>query len=140
MTAERKNIKSDIDTLDRILYLLRYKQSVFIEESSEKDLEKVTDYVKSIMSKLENKRQKMPIGYRYTGTFYLKKSYPLPSESVKIKGAAFMREDLVSWVIESDDEYAKNLWYVREIFKDKDMKQRINRDEAEPVFEEKKKR
>ena len=140
MTAERKNIKSDIDTLDRILYLLRYKQSVLIEESSDKDFEKVTDYVESLMTKLEGKCQKMPIGYRYTGTFYLKKSYPLPSESVKIKGAAFMREDLVSWVIESDDEYAKNLWYVREIFKDKDMKQRINRDEAEPVFEEKKKR
>ncbi len=95
MTAQRKNLKSDIDTLDRILYLLRYKQSVFIEESSEKDLEKVTDYVKSIMTKLEDKSQKMPIGYRYTGTFYLKKPYTLPSESVKIKGSAFVREDLV---------------------------------------------
>ncbi len=59
---------------------------------------------------------------------------------MKIKGAAFMREGLVSWVIESDDEYAKNLWYVRELYKDKDMKQRITKDEAEPVFEEKKKR
>ena len=57
MTAERKNIKSDIDTLDRILYLLRYKQSVLIEESSDKDFEKVTDYVESVMTKLEGKRQ-----------------------------------------------------------------------------------
>jgi hypothetical protein len=59
MTAERKNIKSDIDTLDRILHLLRYKQSVFIEESNDKDFEKVTDYVESVMAKLEGKRQKM---------------------------------------------------------------------------------
>jgi hypothetical protein len=29
---------------------------------------------------------------------------------------------------------------VRELFKDKAMKQRITKDEAEPVFEEKKKR
>jgi hypothetical protein len=38
--------------------------------------------MKSIMSKLEDKCDKMPIGHRYTGTFYLRKAYKIPFEGV----------------------------------------------------------
>ena len=137
MTAQRKNLKTDIDTLDRILDLINYKKDAFVEYSSESDLEKVIDYVNKTKAKIEKKRQSLPIGHRFSGTFYLKKPYTVPSEAVKIKGSAFMPEHLVSWKIESDDEYANNLWYVREIFKDKDMKERVKRDDGLAVFEEK---
>ena len=94
------------------------------------------------MSKLEDKCNKMPIGHRYTGTFYVKKpyTYALPSEAVKLKGSAFMSEDLVSWIIDSEDEYAKNLYYVRSIFKDKKMKTTLQREDGEEVFAVKKER
>jgi len=137
MTAQRKNLKSDIDTLERILDLVNYKKDAFVEYSSESELKKLVDYVNKTKTKIEKNRQSLPIGHRYTGTFYLKKPYTVSNEAVKIKGSAFMPEHLVSWKIESDDEYANNLWYVREIFKDKDMKERVKRDDGLAVFEEK---
>ena len=136
--AQRKNTKTDIDSIDRALNLLVWKKDVFIRESSEKEYEKAIGYVKSIMSKLEDKCDKLPIGHRYTGTFYLKKPYSIPYESVKIKGSAFMREDLVMWTIESDNEYAKNVYYVRDVYKEKKMKTTFKREDCEEVFEVKK--
>ena len=56
-------------------------------------------------------------------------------QSVKLKGSAFMSEDLVSWIIDSEDEYAKNLYYVRSIFKDKGMKTLLEREDGDGVFE-----
>jgi len=90
------------------------------------------------MSKLEDKCEKLPIGHRYTGTFYLRKPYTIPYEAIKIKGSAFLREDLISWVIESDDECAKNLGCFRSVYKDKKMKTTLQRDDGEAVFAVKK--
>ena len=50
-----------------------------------------------------------------------------------------MSEDLVSWIIQSEDEYAKNLYYVRSIFKDKTMKIILKREDGDAVFQSKKK-
>ena len=133
--AERKNTKTNIDSLNRISYLLDYNKETLLSESSESSFNHASDYIKSIAGKLEGRKNKLPIGHRYTGTFYLKKPYTLPSESVKIKGSAFMREDLVSWTIESDNEYAKNVYYVRDIFKEKAMKTTLKREDGEAVFE-----
>ena len=137
MTAQRKNLKSDIDTLDRILDLINYKKDAFVEYSSESELKKLVDYVNKTKTKIEKKRKNLPIGHRFSGTFYLKKPYTMPCEAVKIKGSAFMPEHLVSWKIESKDEYAKNLWYVRDVFKDKGMKERVRREDGVEVFESK---
>ena len=137
--AQRKNTKADIDSLDRALSLLVWKKDVSIRESSEKEYGKAIGYVKSIISKLENKCDKLPIGHRYTGTFYLKKPYTIPYEAIKIKGAAFLREDLVSWTIESNDEYAKNLGCFRSVYKDKKMNTTLQRDDGVAVFEVKEK-
>ena len=78
----------------------------------------------------------MPIGHRYSGVFYLKKPYTIPSEAVKIKGSAFVREDLVMWTIDSDDEYAKSVYYVREVYLDKEMTVKLTREDCGEVFEE----
>ena len=138
--AQRKNTKTDIDSIDRALNLLVWKKDVFIRESSEKEYEKAIGYVKSIMSKLEDKCDKLPIGHRYTGTFYLRKAYKIPFEAVKIKGSVFMREDLQSWVVESDDEYAKDLGCFRNVYKEKKMINTFKREDGEVVFEVKKER
>ncbi|WP_192485186.1 MULTISPECIES: hypothetical protein [Cysteiniphilum] len=133
--AQRKNLKADISTLNQITHLLNYKKKTFIEQSSEADFNNALDYVNKTIAKLQDKRQKLPIGHRYTGVFYLKKPYAVPSEAMKIKGSAFMREDLVSWTIESDDEYAKSLYYVREVYLNKEMTVRLMREDCEAVFE-----
>ena len=136
MTAERKQTKNDINTLNQIVHLLNYKKKTFVEQSSELDFNNALDYVNKIIAKLENKRQKLPIEHRYTGVFYLKKPYTIPSEAVKIKGSAFVREDLVMWTIESDDEYAKSVYYVREVYLDKEMTVRLTREDCKAVFDQ----
>jgi hypothetical protein len=73
--AQRKNLKADISTLSQITHLLNYKKKTFIEQSSEDDFNNAIDYVNKMLAKLEDKRQKLPIGHRYTGVFYLKKPY-----------------------------------------------------------------
>ena len=137
MIGERKNLKADISTLSQITHLLNYKKKAFIEQSSEDDFNNTLDYVNKTIAKIEDKRQKLPIGHRYTGVFYLKKPYTIPSEAVKIKGSAFVREDLVSWTIESDDEYAKNVYYVRDVYLNKEMTVRLKRADCVEVFDEK---
>ena len=47
-----------------------------------------------------------------------------------------MPEHLVSWKIEPKDEYAKNLWYMRDVYKDKGMKERVKREDGVEVFED----
>ena len=134
MPSKRKNIKSNIDVLHRIMSNFEYIKDSLAEYSSDKDYNKAVEYVNKMVDKLEVERDKLPIGHRFTGTFYLKKPYTVPSESVKIKGAAFMREDLVMWTIESDDEYAKNLYYVRDVYRDKKMSVKLKREDGEAVF------
>ncbi|WP_203368834.1 hypothetical protein [Cysteiniphilum marinum] len=135
MIGERKNLKADISTLNQITHLLNYKKKTFIEHSSDNDFNNALDYVNKTIAKIEDKRQKLPIGHRYTGVFYLKKPYTIPSEAVKIKGSVFVREDLVMWTIESDDEYVKNVYYVREVYLNKEMTVRLKREDCVEVFE-----
>jgi hypothetical protein len=53
--AQRKNTKTDIDSLDRVLNLLVWKKDVFINESSEKEYEKAIGYARENTSiKVEN--------------------------------------------------------------------------------------
>ena len=92
MIDERKNLKSDISTLNQITHLLNYKKKDFIEQSSEDDFNNALDYFNKTIAKLEDKRQKLPIGHCYTGLFYLKNPFTVTSEAVKIKGSAFVRE------------------------------------------------
>jgi hypothetical protein len=134
--AQRKNLKADISTLNQITHLLNYKKKTLIEQSSEDDFDNALDYVNKTIAVIEDKRQKLPIGHRYTGVFYLKKPYTITSEAVKIKGSAFMREDLVSWTIESDDEYVKNIYYVREVYLDKEMTKALKREDCKAVLDQ----
>ena len=135
MPSKRKNIKANIDVLHRIISNFEYIKDSLIEYSTDKEYNKVLDYVNKMVTKLEVERDKLPIGHRFTGTFYLKKPYTVPSESVKIKGAAFIREDLVMWTIESDDEYTKNLYYVRDVYRDKKMTVKLKREDGVEVFD-----
>jgi len=47
-----------------------------------------------------------------------------------------MREDLVSWVMESEDDYAKNLYYVRDVYRDKKMMVKLKREDGEAVYKD----
>jgi hypothetical protein len=59
----------------------------------------------------------------------------MPSEAVKIKGSAFVREDLVMWTIDSADEYAKSVYYVRDVYLNKEMTVKLTREDCGAVFD-----
>lgn len=134
--AKRLYTQKDINLIDHIQHNLKRLKDQCVKHSSEEEYKHALDYLKSIEVKLEAEHKKLPKGHRFTGTFYLKKPYTIPAESVKIKGSAFMREDLVSWWIHSDNEYTKNMWYVRSVYKDKNMTKELKREDGEPVFDE----
>jgi hypothetical protein len=86
-----------------------------------------------LISKLSNEVQSLPIGYRYTGIFYLKKPYVLPATFEKYSGVIFMREDLISWHIESGTE-RQDYSYHQHIFKEPSTDSELKREDAEPVY------
>lgn len=59
----------------------------------------------------------MPIGFRYTGTFYTKNSYTIPPTFEKHEGAVYMREDLMSWQIEEEETENQGYTYRKNIYK-----------------------
>ena len=76
---------------------------------------------------------KIPIGYRYTGIFYIKKAYTFPPAYEEINGSAFMREDLSSWKIENEERFKFS--HHRAIFREADDTIPIKREDAKPVFQ-----
>ncbi|OIN82977.1 hypothetical protein [Francisella sp. TX07-6608] len=137
MIGLRKKIQADINHLNRVIDLYNYKKDIFISKSSEEQYQLTYKYLQSVLQVTEQDLQKIPIGHKYTGIFYLRKNnYNGTFDILKINGSAFMREDLVSWSLEADDEYIRNICYVRDIYKDKKLKNIIKREDGKPIFEE----
>ena len=112
-------------------------------ESFEKDLiglvgqdayQQTIKHYDDVIAKLTDEMQILPTGYRYTGTFYLKVPYVVPTGWEKIEGSAFMREDLISWEIENQDDTKKYYGYCRAIFKKPEFNTEISKEEAVPVY------
>ena len=135
MEQTRKEIKSNRYALKSIIESINRKKKTLVEFSDEKKYSKHLQYFQNIFDQLGTQLSKMPKGHKYTGTFYVRHPYSYPAKSEKITGSAFMREDLVSWSIESNDEYAQNIGYVRNIFKDEAMIILISREEGEIIYD-----
>ena len=94
--------------------------------------QKMLKFYARVIAKLNKELNKIPIGYRYTGVFYIRKSYTFPPAYEQISGSAFMREDLSSWAIENEARFKFS--YHREIFRKGNDTTPITRDDAVPVF------
>ncbi len=109
LKAKYENIKNDIVSLTS---LAEYEQTI--------------KHYDTLKLKLSAELLSLPVGYRYTGKFYIKKPYVLP--------VAF-REDLVSWLIESGVE-PNDYSYHRTLFKvpKEGSEFELKREDAEPVY------
>ena len=123
-----RNVKS---LRDRHLYL----QKDLVEIDGEENFSKMLIFYSNILEKLTREKYALPIGVRYTGTFYIKKPYSVPTEYVKIEGSAFLREDLVRWVIEGVEQYKGS--YFRAIYQHPHDKpgSEIAREDGKLVYE-----
>lgn len=103
-----------------------------VELSNEAEVDRTRAHYDHVLAALEKEIEKRPIGYRYTGVYYLKKPYTLPAVFEEHSGSLYMQEHLVSWQIE--DEQGKIEYpYYRAVYK-KPEGALITRDDAQPVY------
>lgn len=108
MTTQRKYIKNDLMSLNRIIYLFNYKKNTSIKNLREKDFNNAINYLDKTITELKDKKQKLSIRNKYSGDFYLKRPYKVTGGRI-----TFIRKDFVSSIIKSEDEYDKNLYSKR---------------------------
>lgn len=111
-----------------------YLQKEFISVSGQESYDLTMKYYDGLIGKLAQEIESLPIGYRFTGIFYVKISYRSTTELEEVEGSAFMREDLVSWMIEAGLSI-HNQYYYRDIFIDRNLYSAIKREDATPVYE-----
>jgi hypothetical protein len=134
----QKSLKYTRDTLNSIEILKskhEYLGKELIRVAGQDLYEQTSKYYDNVISKLTEEMRLLPIGYRYSGTFYLKKPYTVPIEFEKIEGSIFMREDLVSWQIESNGSNQNQTYaYHRSVFKKPELNTEIRKEDGVPVY------
>ena len=136
VTNYGKNMRKNRAYITRLLFNLKTLKNNY--EGLLKDIAEVTnieqikpeDPFLGLIEFLTKEQKALPIGYRYTGPFYIKQL----EQFTKYNGVLFMREDLVSWIIEQGID-RHDLCYHRNIFKEPRDGAELKKEDAEPVFE-----
>ena len=88
-----------------------------------------------IIIRLNEELLALPIGYRYTGIFYIRNAYTIPATFEKHKGVIYLREDLISWIIEEQEgSNHPDYSYHRNIYKEPKDGAELKREDANPVY------
>ena len=95
--------------------------------------EQTIKHYDKVITNLNEELLLLPIGYRYTGIFYIKNSYTVPATFEKHDGVVYLREDLVSWQIEKGLE-RPDPSLRRNIYKEPRDGFELKREDAEPVY------
>lgn len=137
MRGSRKYIQSLISSIEAIKSRYEYIKKDVISLTQPKDYEAVIGHYDQLLEMLNQELISLPIGFRYTGTFYMKNSYPIPGKFEKYEGTLYMKEDLVSWQVE-EGLGRPDYGYHRNIFKEPKLGTELTRDDAIPVYATKK--
>jgi len=132
MQKTRADVISFQSSIKHLKDRYEYMEKNILPLSNQAEYDRTVEHYEHLITALTKEIQTMPIGYRYTGTYYLKKPYTLPVEFEEGSGSLYMKENLVSWQIEKEPgkcEYA----YYRAVYKKPDGPQ-ITREDAEPVY------
>jgi hypothetical protein len=138
ITNYGKNMKKNREYITRLLFNLKTLKNSY--EGILKDISAVIniEHIKSedpfleLIELLTKEQKALPIGYRYTGPFYIKQC----DQFIKYDGVLFMRENLVSWIIEQGTD-RHDPCYHRNIFKEPKEGCELKKEDAELVFEQK---
>ena len=133
MSKSRKHTNAVISNIKFLKYKYENAKSDIIRLTSRAEYEETIKHYDSLIEQLSKELFSLPIGYRYIGKFYLKKPYTFPAVFEEHYGAIYMREDLISWQIESGVE-PPNYSYHRTIFKKPEEGFDFKREDAEPVY------
>ena len=134
MQAERENTRA----LLRSVILLKERHvwlaDTLVRLEGQKAYDEASQYFDSVIAKLTKEVKSLPVGFRYTGTFYVRKPYTMPTDYRKVDGSAYMREELLSWTVETEEDLRCS--YLRAIYKAPNDESELKREDAEPVYEE----
>ncbi|MBP9726702.1 MAG: hypothetical protein KBD83_04480 [Gammaproteobacteria bacterium] len=109
-----------------------YVEKDIISLSNQAEYHRTVEHYDHLILALTKELQALPIGYRYTGTYYLKKPYTQPAEFEEGSGSLYMKENLVSWQTETGSGVYDSPYY-RAVFK-KPYGDQITKEDAEPVY------
>ena len=133
MDQNRKQVDNLLSKITNLQQQCEYFEKDMIRLSSQSEYKQVVKYFEQLIAKLTKELLAMPIGYRYTGTFYLKKPYSFPVIFEKYEGTLFMRAGLVSWQTEPGSQ-PSNTNYYRQAFKQPTNDAEITRADTVPVY------
>jgi hypothetical protein len=135
---ESRNAVSDTRNA---LYAIRNRVEHLKHEFTQmKELE-IYGTIVNLLRNSENKQTKcmdsMSIGVLYEGTFYIRNNYNIKKPVIKIKGSAFIAENLMTWKIEKSAGNVPNPYgCCQNIFKDPQLIQPIKKEEVTLVYKE----
>ena len=131
----RKYLYSTILSIESLKNKYEYAEKDIKRATSQDEYEQTIQHYDKLIANLNKELMLLPIGYRYTGTFYIKNSYNIPAIFTKHEGVVFMREDLVSWQIEKGPE-RPDPSYHRNIYKEPCEGAELKKEDAKPVYAE----
>ena len=128
-----KELKLKINTIEKLFFdLTRLKDDIH-EHLGEDSFNKITKQFEKLNEELKSVKERTPVGHLYEGVYYLKQSeYDIKKTGeafLKKEGRIFMREDLISWMIES--QYG----YFRQLYKAPDDTRPIKREDGVGIFD-----
>lgn len=133
MSKSRKYINSVISNIQFLKHKYENVKEDIIRVTSQIEYQRTIEHYDTLIAKLSDELLSLPIGYRYTGRFYIKKPYSIPIVFEEHYGTVYLREDLVSWQIDSGVE-PKDYYYHRTILKKPKEGFELKREDAEPVY------
>jgi len=131
----RKYLYSTILSIGSLKNKYEYAEKDIKRATSQDEYEQTIKHYDKLIANLTKELMSLPMGYRYTGIFYIKNSYNIPATFIKHEGVVFMREDLVSWQIEKGLE-RPDPSYHRNIYKEPRDGAELKKEDAKPVYAE----
>ena len=133
--AQRKNLKATSSKIDYIKLQLNGVKDAIIERAGGNQFDNIVNTLNETVEQIEDEIKSLPLRHEYKGTFYIRKPYTQPLQSIKVEdGVASMRECLVTWEIrDKDNNY---IVATRDIFRDDGLTDRIVREDGVGVFED----
>ncbi len=135
MIGKRKRLNEKRYTLRNLLHSVDCMKEDIGQFSSDENAQHMLTTLHEAIRRIEAAMNDLPIGHRFTGTYYLKEPYSNPVRITKIQGSAYMKEDLVSWAIEPDGKPSERYGYFRQIYHDPGCEQPLAREDGEAVFQ-----
>ncbi len=132
MQKSRSDVINFLSSVEHLKRQYVYMAKNIIEITCQADYDRTIKHYDHLITALTEEIKTLPIGHRYTGTYYIKKPYTIPVEFVACSGSLFMRENLVSWQVEKE-QGVYDYPYYRAVFKEPHGAQ-IRKEDGELVY------